>query len=259
MDKCYLHPTRDAAVSCTRCEQRICTECMIDAPVGFQCPECVRANRPPRVRMVNTGGLPRVTRAIITTCVAVFILGNILGFGLLSAERLGMWPIGIAVDQEWYRLITSAFLHGGFLHIAFNMYALYYLGPPLEEFLGERRYIALYVLAALGGGVASYTFSPVNTLSVGASGAIFGLMTATIVVGRRMGMDTSQITLLLVINVLIGFSGGIDWRAHFGGAIVGAAAASALARPVPRWTAVAGLAAGLVVLVVLRTGQISAF
>lgn len=254
MNKCYLHPTRDASVSCARCGQPICTECMISAPVGFQCPECVRSARP-RVVQVGNSQLPRVTRAIITTCVAVFVLGNLLGFSALSAENLGMWPRAIAAG-EWYRLMTSAFLHGGWLHIGFNMYALYYFGPPLEEYLGRFKFITLYGMAALGGGVASYFFSPVDTLSVGASGAIFGLMAALLVLGRTLGIDTSQLLLLFVVNVLIGFSGGIDWRAHFGGAIVGAVVASQLGRPRPQWAVVAGVLALLLAMAVARSGSL---
>jgi membrane associated rhomboid family serine protease len=117
----------------------------------------------------------------------------------------------------------------------------------------------LYGMAAFGGGVASFYFSPVNTLSVGASGAIFGLMTATIVVGRSLGIDTSQITLLLVINVLIGFSGGIDWRAHFGGAVVGAVVASQLDERRPRWVVIGGVLAALVAMALVRSTHIPLF
>jgi membrane associated rhomboid family serine protease len=136
-----------------------------------------------------------------------------------------MIPIAIA-QGEWWRLITSTLLHGSILHLLFNMYALYWLGPELERKLGYVRFGALYFLAALGGSVASYWFSPINTVSVGASGAIFGLITATIVIGRQLNADVSQLMILLGINVVIGFAQpNIDWRAHFGGAVIGAAVA----------------------------------
>lgn len=206
---------------------------MIAAPVGFQCPDCVSGASANVIRVKPRSGigadLPPITRAIIAICIALFVGGNVLGISLFSAEKLAMYPPFIAVDSQWYRLITAAFLHGGWLHIAFNMYALYYLGRELEVFLGARRFIALYLLSALGGTVASYLFSPVQTVSVGASGAIFGLMTALIIAGREMRADTSQVMTLLVVNILIGFaSPNIDWRAHFGGAIIGALATSAM-------------------------------
>jgi membrane associated rhomboid family serine protease len=137
----------------------------------------------------------------------------------------GMIPSAIA-QGEWWRLLTSTLLHGSILHLLFNMYALYWLGPQLERALGHTRFAALYVLSALGGSVASYWFSDLRTVSVGASGAIFGLITATIVIGRETRTDVSQLIVLLGINAVIGFlQPGIDWRAHFGGAVAGAAVA----------------------------------
>ncbi|CAB4332223.1 unannotated protein [freshwater metagenome] len=206
---------------------------MITASVGFQCPECV-SRAPANVIKVSSrnslgSDLPPVTRVIIIVCVGLFIAGNLLGIAAFSSNNLAMQPPYIAAYGQWYRLLTSAFLHGGFLHIGFNMYALYYLGPELERLLGSRRFLALYLFGALGGSVTSYMFSSVNTSSVGASGAIFALMTATIVVGRQVQADTSQILTLFVVNVLIGFaSPSIDWRAHLGGAALGAIVASAM-------------------------------
>ena len=185
-------------------------------------------------------------------CVGVFALGYVMGVKSLDIYSLGMIPDAISIDHQWYRLITSAFLHGGFLHIAFNMFALYQLGPALEALLGSKRFLALYLIAALGGGVASYLFSAANTVSVGASGAIFGLMTASIVVGRQIGADISQIALWLGINVLIGFSSpGIDWRAHLGGAITGAVVASIQTNPSSGRTAREATQLGLLVTALL--------
>jgi len=201
---------------------------MISAPVGFQCPECVAAGRV-AVPKNRYGGsfntVPKVTRWILITCVSIFalelLLGGVNGFAL----SFGMIPIAIA-QGEWWRLITSTLLHGSILHLLFNMYALYWLGPQLERTLGYLRFGALYFLAALGGSVTSYWFSPIFTVSVGASGAIFGMIIATIVIGRQMNSDVSQLMILLGINVVIGFvQPNIDWRAHFGGALVGAAVA----------------------------------
>jgi membrane associated rhomboid family serine protease len=200
---------------------------MIAAPVGFRCPDCVNSEAAAiRTPVTVAGGSiitkPRVTYALIAINLVVFGLQYLVGINDL-AEEFGMWPVGIAVGGEWWRLITSAFLHGSFLHIAFNMYVLFALGPTLERILGHGRFIILYLLAALGGSVASYMFSDIRTVSVGASGAIFGLMGALVVAGRRLRYDVRQVLILLVINVVIGFlAPGIDWRAHLGGLITGA-------------------------------------
>lgn len=232
MPNCYRHPDRETAISCTRCDRPICVECMVNAAVGFQCPEC--ANQKSNIINVRSQSaislMPQVTRAIIGANIAVYIANFVLG--IAGAESFGMIPAMIAHGQ-WYRLLTAAFLHGGLLHIAFNMYALYFLGPDLERFFGRMRFAVIYFVAALGGGVASYYFSDINTVSVGASGAIFGLMAASIAVGHEVRGDIRQYVSLFAINVMIGFmSPGIDWRAHLGGAIAGGLTAWVMLRAV---------------------------
>jgi len=207
---------------------------MVAAPVGFQCPDCVRAAAPPQPKTVAGGGIiskPVVTYALIIINLAFFVLQLSAGI-TVAAEQLGMWPIGIALGEEWWRLLTAAFLHGSFLHIAFNMYVLWVLGPTLERILGHMRFVVLYVLAAFGGAVASYVFSDVRTVSVGASGAIFGLMGALIIAGQRLRYDIRQVLILLAINIVIGFlAPNIDWRAHLGGLITGALVAAIMVLP----------------------------
>jgi membrane associated rhomboid family serine protease len=132
---------------------------------------------------------------------------------------------------QWWRLFTAAFLHspGSILHILFNMYALYVLGPPLEAVLGRARFLALYLVAALGGSAASYAFSSPAAVSVGASGAIFGLFAAWIIAARRLNADARAMWVLLAINLAISFLGSqIDWRAHLGGLAAGAAVTAAM-------------------------------
>lgn len=211
---------------------------MNSASVGFQCPECVAAGRS-AVRSATTalGGQipdrPRVTTALIGINAAIYIFGLAMGaFGsdVNLIREFGMNPVLIAIGGEWWRLLTAAFLHGGLLHIGFNMYVLYVLGPTLERVLGHARFLVLYLGAALGGSAASYAFSAPNTFSVGASGAIFGLMGALLVVGRRFRNDMTQVAILLAVNFAIGFVvPNIDWRAHLGGAVAGAAIAAVLA------------------------------
>ncbi|MDP4675784.1 MAG: rhomboid family intramembrane serine protease [Actinomycetes bacterium] len=244
---------------------------MNQAAVGFQCPDCVRAGAA-SIRTATTvaGGAliakPRVTYVVIGINLAAFLLQLAVGINTLAIDY-GMWPFGIAIDDQWWRLVTSAFLHGSILHIAFNMYVLFVLGPPLERILGHARFLLLYLVAALGGSVTSYAFSDIRTVSVGASGAIFGLMGALIVAGRRLRTDIRQVAVLLGINVVIGFiAPGVDWRAHLGGLVVGAAMAAILVYTPQLFRSrrslwqVSGTVVVLLMLVVVtawRTGQIA--
>ncbi len=263
MKTCYRHPDRETYIECSRCGQLICPECMVSAPVGFQCVECVSQAPRPKVRTsfgAPTNQIPIVSKYLIGLCVAAFLFTLLNGGIFWAANRFGMIPLAIA-GGEWWRLLSAAFLHGGFLHIAFNMYALYWLGPQLENLLGHARFLVLYLLSALGGNVASYYFSDIQTVSVGASGAIFGLLTATIVIGRELRSDVSQLTILLAINVALGFfSSAIDWRAHLGGALVGAAIAYLNARGPKevRSIGIVGIGALLFAVVLLRNQQILA-
>jgi len=266
---CYRHPDRPTWIRCTRCDRPICPECMNPAPVGFQCPDCVAAGqatvREPRTvfggRLTSSS---TVTITLIGICVAIFVLQFLVGVNAVAADW-GMWPAAVAVNDEWYRLLTSVFLHGSWLHLAFNMYVLYVLGPPLERLLGHARFLALFLIAGLGGAVASYTFSSVNTVSVGASGAIFGLMGALVVAGRHLRADITQVLVLIGINVVIGFiAPGVDWRAHLGGLLTGAAVAFVFSKaPAGRsqtlWQVIGCVAivATLIVVVAVRTAQIS--
>jgi membrane associated rhomboid family serine protease len=217
---------------------------MRSASVGFQCPDDVAAGAK-TVRQGRTvfggrvsGDTSRVSIALVALNVVVFVGGLLLGeralqeaYGnlpgpvLLSDGDLG----GVAVG-EYYRLLTAAFLHGGPFHLAMNMFALATLGPTLESALGRSRYLALYLLSALGGSALSFLLSSPGQLGVGASGAIFGLFGAYYVVVRRLGGETRQIVTLLVINFAITIAVPIiDWRAHLGGFVTGVLVAAALA------------------------------
>ena len=223
---------------------------MVAAPVGFQCSSCVAGAASLRVAPTTVAGGQYIVKPRVNEV----------------AGDWGMWPVGIAVGGEWWRLLTGAFLHGSFLHIAFNMYVLFALGPTLERVLGHVRYLMLYLIAALGGGVASYALSDMRTVSVGASGAIFGLMGALIVAGRRLNYDIKQVIILLGINVVIGFlAPGVDWRAHLGGLITGAAVAAVFVL-VPRrhrvlWQTlgILGILGALMCVTIWRTVQIMDF
>lgn len=240
---------------------------MIPAPVGFQCPECVTGAAPQQRQPTTVAGAPMINRPVVTysligISVAVFLFQMSVGINAAAGDW-GMWPVGIALGGEWWRLGSAAFLHGSFLHIAFNMYVLFALGPTLERILGHYRYLLLYVLAAFGGGVASYLFSDMRTVSVGASGAIFGLMGALVVAGRKLRYDVTQVLVLLGINVVIGFlAPGVDWRAHLGGLVTGAAVAAVMVFPARRHrvavqvTGIVGIVLILAALTMWRTAQI---
>ena len=267
---CYRHSDRVSYISCTRCGRPVCPDCMVAAPVGFQCRACVASAASETVTPTTVAGgqyiaNPAVTYALIGINLAIFLLQYLGGIKEVAGDW-GMWPVGIAVGGEWWRLLTGAFLHGSLLHIAFNMYILFALGPTLERVLGHGRYLLLYVLAALGGGVASYAFSEMRTVSVGASGAIFGLMAALIVAGRRMRYDIKQVVILLGINVVIGFMApNVDWRAHLGGLVTGAAVAAVLVyaprahRNLWQTLGVLGILGVLIVATMWRTAQIMEF
>ena len=237
---CYRHPGRETHVRCTRCDRPICPDCMVSASVGFQCPECVKeGGRGVRAHRTVFGGVATndpgyVTRALIAVNVVAYLAEWVLGpdfygrFWLLG----GVPGVGGVSDGEWYRLITSAFLHdpNNPLHIFLNMYALWMLGPPLEQALGRWRFLVLYLLSAVGGNVASYAVSSPLQPSLGASGAIFGLLGAFFVISRRLNRDASILYGVLVLNLVIGFVvPRIDWRAHLGGLITGAVVAAVMA------------------------------
>jgi membrane associated rhomboid family serine protease len=238
---CYRHADRETHVSCVRCERPICPDCMRTASVGFHCVDCVaEGNRSVRRARTAFGGrLPSgayVTWVLLALIAAGFLaqqLQPVLNGGPPLSTHLGMVGlavtpggelIGVAVG-EWYRLLTSAFLHVGWLHLAFNAFALFIVGPQLERVLGHGRYAALWILSALGGSVLGYLAVPA-TLSVGASGAIFGLFAAILIVGRRLGVDTRMIVFLIAVNLVITFAvPGIAWAAHIGGLLTGGALA----------------------------------
>jgi membrane associated rhomboid family serine protease len=174
-----------------------------------------------------------VTHALIGINVAAFVVE--LAAGNL-ATQLTLWPQAVA-DGQFYRLVTAAFLHYGAMHLLFNMWALYIVGPPLEMWLGRMRFGALYALSGLGGSVLVYLLSPLDTATAGASGAIFGLFGATFVVGKRLALDVRWVVAIIAINLVFTFmipaigSQRISWQGHLGGLATGALVAAAYVYP----------------------------
>ncbi|MHA7653466.1 rhomboid family intramembrane serine protease [Mycobacterium sp. ML4] len=232
---CYRHPGRQTYVHCTRCERPICGDCMRSAAVGHQCVECVqegaRTVRPQRTRF---GGRERSGRPVVTLAlIAVNVLAFIAEMAIPDVQRqFALWPPAVA-DGQYYRLVTSAFLHYGPTHLLLNMWALYVVGQPLEMWLGRLRFSALYAVSGLGGSVLVYLLAPLNTPTAGASGAVFGLFAATFVVAKRLTLDVRWVGAVIVVNLAFTFvaplvsSQQISWQGHLGGLVSGAVIAAA--------------------------------
>ncbi|WP_189986502.1 rhomboid family intramembrane serine protease [Streptomyces capoamus] len=279
---CYRHPDRETGVRCTRCERPICPECMVSASVGFQCPDCVRGGsgtgHAPQVSRPRTlaGGTvtadPRLlTKVLIGINLAVFLAQLAAGDRFTNRfELIGQayTPLldgvqGIA-EGQYYRLLTAMFLHGGYVHILFNMLSLWWIGGPLEVALGRARFLALYFVSGLAGSALTYLLAAPNQPSLGASGAIFGLFGATAVLMRRLNYDMRPIIALLVINLIFTFGwSNISWQAHIGGLVAGVVTGYAMVhaprerRSLMQYGTCAVVLALSVALVLVRTAQLT--
>ncbi len=234
MQTCYRHSDRETGVSCSNCGRPICPDCMTSTPVGMRCPECAGET----TRVVTLHDEPNlvrrapVTAALIALNVVVFLLGLAIdagdgmalrgGFGELQARGALYGPA--VAEGEWWRIVTSGFLHSGVLHVAFNMFLIYILGSQIEQALGGVRYTLLYFGSLLAGSLGSLILQP-QAAAVGASGAGFGLMGAFAVVGWARGLDVwrSGIGGLILLNIIITFSiPNIAIGGHLGGLAGGA-------------------------------------
>src|SRR3954470_2198218 len=229
MATCYRHPSRETGVSCSSCGRSICPDCMTPTPVGMRCPECSRDRTKVRT-LRSTTTEPRVTYALIAINAIAFLASG--HFGVSGGGGSKVWDKGVLFgpaihDQhEYWRLITGGFLHAGLIHIAFNMYLLYILGQMLEPALGSTRFAVLYFTALLAGSFGALLLAP-HSVTVGASGAVFGLMGAAFAEQRRQGIDPFQTGIggLIVINLILSFAfSGISIGGHIGGLIGGALA-----------------------------------
>ena len=198
---------------------------MRPASIGYQCPSCASDTTPVikginRNRFIPSQKNTQVTKFLSISLLVVYVFQFLLGDVLIANFALFAPSV---TNGQWWLLITAGFLHGSIIHLLFNVYILWVLGSQLENIVGKAKFTIIYFGSLLGGSLASYLFSPFGFYSIGASGAIFGLMGAMLVVGRKRNLDISQITTLVVINVVIGFVlSGIDWRAHLGGLAAGA-------------------------------------
>lgn len=239
---CYRHPDRETGLSCSECGRPICTECMTAAPVGLRCPDhaasgpqraTARFKPRPVIRAPGAAfGTTRapVTKLLIGINVAVYLITVVQGFGINSpggALYIKALLYGPSVaDGQWWRLVTAMFLHGFLLHIAFNMYALWVIGTPVEQYLGPTRFVGLYFVSGLAGSAGALVATPTSPV-VGASGAIFGILGAMLIIewqatGRLGGQAMTLIVLNLALNfVFNGAGGNISIGGHVGGLIGG--------------------------------------
>ncbi|GAA2896308.1 rhomboid family intramembrane serine protease [Streptosporangium fragile] len=261
---CYRHPGRETYVRCQRCDRPICPDCMREAAVGFQCPECVaEGNKTMRQARSVFGGraviTPYATWALLIVNVLAYVAETLRTDWVLETFQMNAFDVWY--NGEWWRLVTGAFLHKPLVssfaltHIVFNMWALYAIGPELERRLGSARFLALYLLSALGGSVAVYLF---GIAAVGASGAIYGLFGALFVLAKRLGYDARGALWLIGINAAITFLvPGISWQGHLGGLVIGSVVAAILAfapaknRSAVQWAGCAVVLVALVALVLL--------
>lgn len=260
---CHRHPDRVTGRHCSRCGRPACPECLRPASVGSHCLDCIRDARPARTervrRRVALAG-PVATRGLIAVNVAVFVLGLLqaavdggageIGAGL-SGDRL---PIHeelalfgpLVAEGEWWRVITSGFLHFGLIHLGMNMFGLYILGSVLERQIGSMRFLALYFAALVGGSLGALLLDP-DALTAGASGAIYGVLGATFVVLRNRGVDpwSTGIGGWVVISIIWTFAvPGISIGGHVGGMLAGALVGMVMVPPGRRVDARVGTGVG---------------
>lgn len=238
---CPRHPDRVSYVRCQRCNRPACPECQRPAAVGIHCVDCVReaARTTPHPRTAFGAPLRRGPAVVTITLVVLNVLSYLLqrAVGAPWEGRLIFTP-SIGESEPW-RFLTTAFLHdpGVLFHILFNMIALWYVGQDLELALGRLRFTALYLLSAVGGSVMVLLLATPTAFGgdwdrgvYGASGAVFGLFGAVLVVLRRLGRNAQPIVVIIVLNLAIGFVlPQIAWQAHLGGLFVGAALGAAYA------------------------------
>jgi membrane associated rhomboid family serine protease len=235
MATCYRHPSRETGVSCSNCGRPICTDCMTTTPVGMRCPECARQKTQVKT-LSNTQRRPEVTIALIAINVLVFLTegnftfsggptGKVYEEGALFGSLRGFPTLGVAHGQ-WWRIVTSGFMHENLIHIGFNMYVLYILGQMLEPALGRLKFGTIYAVSLLCGSFGALLVTPPSP-TVGASGAVFGLMGAAAVEmrARQIPVMQSGVGGLILLNLVISFAlPGISWGGHIGGLIGGALA-----------------------------------
>jgi membrane associated rhomboid family serine protease len=284
---CYRHPGRETWIRCQRCERPICPDCMNSAAVGFQCPDCVKAGaRTTRSGRLPYGGTPSANPSLIS--VGLIVLNIAVWLSIVAdnggnsglVDHLSITPqahlVRAAADQvqlidgvsmgAWWQVVTSGFTHVSPVHIGVNMLSLYFLGPALEGVLGRARFLAVYAVSTVSASAAVMLFSDPNAPTLGASGAIWGLLGALLVVAIKVRGDVRTIVMWLVLNLFITFSvPSISWQGHLGGLAGGMLVTAAIVyaprarRAVVQWSAIGSVLAVAVVLIILRAQALGSF
>jgi len=293
---CYRHPDRETWIRCQRCERPICPDCMRDAAVGFQCPDCVKeAAKGSRQNRAMYGGErsadPRLTSYVIIGINAIVWLAIAVTGGSRSklVDLLALRPNGYCApgdgyiydqthpvctsavarevpgvaDGAWWQLITSVFTHVEIWHVALNMFAVFILGPTLEGIVGRSRFLAVYLVSGLASSAMVMWLSFEYGSTVGASGAIFGLLGALLVTARKARLNSQWLVQNLVLGVVITVVGWrmISWQGHLGGLLGGIAAAAIIAyapksnRSVVQWAGLGILAVALIAISLARAAS----
>ncbi|SNR28081.1 Membrane associated serine protease, rhomboid family [Haloechinothrix alba] len=283
---CWWHPDRRTGLRCARCERPACPDCLREATVGYQCVDCVAAARKQhqaqRARYRKSGfgyrtiagarvpSRPLVTYTLIALNVVVFVITAAQAQDVMrnfqsEVMNLGVLVPLVAATGEWWRVITSGFLHIGLLHLAVNMFALWILGKELERVLGTARYLVLYLLSLLGGSVAVFAFSSPNTPVAGASGAVYGVLGGILIAVLRLRLNLTPIIAIIVLNLAISIGvKQISLFGHLGGLVVGVLVCAAMVYAPSRhrtgWQAgaVAIILAALIGAYAIRYAQLSA-
>ena len=269
-DVCYRHRDRPTFTLCQRCGKNICADCQTSSAVGVLCPECTKLAAPSVARrsgrfakrtgrVLSDHATPVVTYALMIAS-AIFFVGQLVSAQVTAA----LWYVPAYSTSELFepwRMLTVMFTHstGSYFHILGNMFALWLFGREIERWIGRLRFFILYVLAGWGGSLFVMLWVYVDpqsimTPTVGASGAIFGVMGATLVGLRIMNANITSLAVLLAINFAIGLQPGsnISWQAHLGGFLVGAVVMAALVKyRGPRQRAKSWIAVGTVAAVLL--------
>ncbi len=228
MAVCYRHPSRETGVSCSSCGRAICPDCMTPTPVGMRCPECSRERT--KVKTLRTRpSAPAVTQALIAINVIVFVAEVVTSGSLGTAgggtvfDNGALRGLAIAHSHQYWRLFTSGFLHEGLAHVGINMLSLYFVGKSLEPGIGRVNFAAVYLASLFTGSFGALLFQPLPN-TVGASGAIFGIFGALLVVARARGIPFWQSGLgpVLLLNLVFSVSiRGISIGGHVGGLVGG--------------------------------------
>lgn len=251
MNTCWWHPNRQTGLRCVRCDRPACPDCLREASVGYQCVDCVNAARKQAkakaaeyrksgfgyrtVAGARASSRTIVTPVLIAINVVVFIVTAAQAQSLMTNQVSPLFTDGtlftpaIAVNDEWWRLVTSGFLHFGPFHLAVNMLALWLLGRDLELLLGRVRYVAVYVLSLLGGSVAVFAFESLLKSTAGASGAVYGVLGGVLIAVLRLKLNATPVIGIIAINLFISVQiEAISLLGHLGGLVIGALATAAM-------------------------------